>query len=127
MADPSPFQYAILRVVPSIERGESFNGGVILFCRPLRFLAARVALEESRLRAIAPDADAAAIRSHLDLIAQVAAGDPRGGPIAELPSHERFHWLVAPSSTIIQPAEVHTGLTLDPKRELEHLFTELVA
>jgi hypothetical protein len=127
VADPSPFQYAIVRVVPSIERGECLNAGVILFCRPRRFQGARVALDVSRLRALAPDADADAVRSHLDLIAQVASGDPRGGPIAELPSHERFHWLVAPSSTIIQPADVHTGLTLDPERELDHLFAALVA
>jgi hypothetical protein len=126
VAESSPFQYAIVRVVPRIERGECFNAGVILFCRPRRFLAARVALDESRLRALAPDADADAVRSHLDLIAQVAAGDARGGPIADLPSHERFHWLVAPSSTIIQPADVHTGLTDDPRRELDHLFVELV-
>jgi hypothetical protein len=125
--DQSPFQYAIVRVVPRIERGECFNAGVILFCRPRRFLAARVRLDESRLRALAPDADADAVRSHLELIAMVAAGDSRGGPIAELPSHERFHWLVAPSSTIIQPAEVHTGLTDDPSGELDHLFETLVA
>jgi hypothetical protein len=126
VAESSPFQYAIVRVVPRIERGECFNAGVILFCRPRRFLAARVALDESRLRALAPDADADAVRSHLDLIAQVAAGDSRGGPIADLPGHERFHWLVAPSSTIIQPADVHTGLTDDPRHELDHLFDELV-
>jgi hypothetical protein len=127
VGDPSPFQYAIVRVVPRIERGECLNAGVILFCRPRRFLGARVGLDELRLRALAPDADAEAVRSHLDLIAQVAAGDPRGGPIAELASHERFHWLVAPSSTIIQPAEVHTGLTDDPAADLDRLFEALVA
>jgi hypothetical protein len=127
VGEPSPFQYAIVRVVPRIERGECFNAGVILFCRPRRFLAARVALDESRLRALAPDADADSVRSHLDVIAHVAAGDHRGGPIAELPSHERFHWLVAPSSTMIQAADVHTGLTADPQRELDHLFETLVS
>jgi hypothetical protein len=127
VADRSPFQYAIVRVVPRIERGECFNAGVILFCRPRRFLAADVALDVRRLLALAPDADPAVVRAHLDVIAAVAAGDPRGGPIAALPRHERFHWLVSPSSTIIQPSEVHTGLSDDPAAELRHLFETLVS
>jgi len=123
---PSQFQYAIVRVVPRVERGECLNAGVIMLCRPRRFLAAKVGLDEARLRAIAPDADPAAILPHLEAIERIAAGDPSAGPIARLTAAERFHWLVAPSSTVIQPSEVHTGLCEDPAEELEHLFDRLV-
>ena len=123
---PSAFQYAILRVVPDVERGECVNAGVVLFCRQRSFLAARVELDEERVRALAPDADLAAVRGHLDAMCRIAAGDPEAGPIAALPASERFHWLVAPSSTIIQPSPVHTGLSDDPAAELEHLLARLV-
>jgi len=122
----SPFQYAALRVVPRVERGEAVNAGVVLFCRPLRFLGARTQLDERLLEALAPDCDPAAIRGLLQSLERIAAGDPAGGPIAELPASERFHWLVAPASTIVQPGPVHTGLTGDPAAELDHLFTRLV-
>ncbi|HEY8631730.1 MAG TPA: DUF3037 domain-containing protein [Candidatus Limnocylindrales bacterium] len=121
-----PFQYAIVRVVPRVERGECLNAGVVLLCRPTRFLAARVGLDEARLRALAPDVDPATIQEHLAAIERVAAGDPQAGPIARLGQGERFHWLVAPSSTVIQPSEVHTGLSDDPAAELDHLFERLV-
>ena len=123
---PSPFQYAIVRVVPDVERGECVNAGVVLFCRGLRFLAARVALDEARLRALSPAVDLAAVRGHLDALCRVAAGDPAAGPMAALPPSERFHWLVAPSSTVIQCSPVHTGLTGDPAEELERLVARLV-
>jgi Protein of unknown function (DUF3037) len=123
---PSPFQYAIVRVVPQIERGECVNAGVVLFCRPRRFLAARMALDEQRVLALAPATEMDAVRGHLDALARIAAGDPAAGPIARLPASERFHWLVAPSSTIIQCSPVHTGLSDDPERELEHLVARLV-
>jgi hypothetical protein len=122
----SPFQYAIVRVVPRVERGERVNAGVVLFCRPRRFLAARMALDEARLRAIAPDADVEAVRGHLDAFHRIAAGDPGAGPIAALPASERFHWLVAPASTIIQCSPVHTGLSEDPAAELDRLVERLV-
>ena len=128
MSDPPPnaFQYAIVRVVPRVERGECLNVGVILLCRPRRFLAARTALDEGRLSAFAPDLDPASISPHLDAIVRIAAGDPAAGPIARLGTAERFHWLVAPSSTMIQPSEVHTGLCDDPVDELDHLVATLV-
>ena len=122
----SQFQYAVVRVVPRVERGEYLNAGVILLSRPHRFLGAKVGLDEARLRAIAPDAVPATILPHLEAIERIAAGDPSAGPIAGLTQAERFHWLVAPSSTVIQPSEVHTGLCEDPAEELEHLFERLV-
>jgi hypothetical protein len=121
-----PFSYAILRVVPRVERGECFNAGVVLFCRQLGFLGVRVGLDERRLTALAPDASAEDVRAHLDALVRVAAGDPEGEAIAALPASERFGWLVAPSSTIIQPSAVHTGLSDDPQATLDALFAELV-
>jgi hypothetical protein len=121
-----PFQYAIIRVVPRVERGECLNAGVVLLCRPKRFLAARIGLDAARLQALAPGVDPVTIEEHLAAIERVAAGDPEAGPIARLGQGERFHWLVAPSSTVIQPSEVHTGLCEDPAVELDHLFERLV-
>ena len=123
---PNAFQYAIVRVLPRVERGECLNVGVVLLCRPRRYLAARMALDEGRLAAFAPDLDPATIRPHLAAIERIAAGDPDAGPIARLGQAERFHWLVSPSSTIIQASEVHSGLCDDPAVELDHLVTTLV-
>jgi hypothetical protein len=121
------FQYAIVRVLPRVERGESLNVGVVLLCRPRRYLGARIALDVKRLAAIAPDLDPATIVPHLEAIERIAAGDPEAGPIARLGQAERFHWLVSPSSTMIQPSEVHTGLCDDPAAELDRLVATLVA
>lgn len=127
MPEPrSPYQYAIIRVVPDLERGEAVNVGVVLLCRSRDFVRARTSLDADRLRAISTDADLDEIQRHLDAIERVASGDPRGGPMARLSGAERFHWLVSPASTIIQPSEVHTGLTDDPAAELERLFETLV-
>ena len=126
---PEPFEYAVLRVVPRVERGEQLNVGVVLQCRPRRFLGCRIELGESRreaLRALAPDMDVAAIAAHLEGIRRIVAGEPDGGPIAKLHRPERFHWLVSPSSTMIQPSAVHTGLTEDPQASLDDLFAKLV-
>ena len=125
-APRSVFQYAIVRVVPRVERGECLNVGVVLLCRPRRFLGARIHLDERRLAAFAPDLSPELIRPHLEAIERVAAGDPLAGPIARLGKAERFHWLVAPSSTIIQASEVHTGFCEDPATELDHLVATLV-
>lgn len=122
----SVFQYAIIRLVPRVERGEFLNVGVVLLCRPRRYLGARVALDASRLAAFAPDLDPATVRPHLAAIERIAVGDVDAGPIARLAPAERFHWLVAPSSTMIQPSEVHTGLCDDPAAELDRLVAALV-
>jgi hypothetical protein len=121
------FQYAILRVVPRLERGEQINAGVVLFARRAGFLEARVRLDVARLSALAPAVDPAPLTRQLDALARVAAGDPSAGPIASLPQSERFAWIVAPSSTAIQPSPVHVGLCGDPGETLARLFGELVA
>ena len=122
----SPFQYAIVRIVPRVERGEYVNVGVVFFCRPKRFLAARIALDEARLAAFAPELDLAEVRAHLDAMERIAAGDEGSGPVAQLEQSERFHWLVAPSSTMIQTSPVHTGLCEDPEATLGDLVEKLV-
>jgi hypothetical protein len=120
------FAYSIVRVVPRVERGESFNAGVVVFCRQLEFLAARIGLDPTRLRVLAPETSADTVIPHLEAIVRLAAGDPAAGPLAALPASERFGWLVAPASTIIQFSPVHTGLTDEPAKTLDELFVELV-
>ena len=126
MPAASPFSYAICRLVPRVERGERINVGVIVFCRPLQYLEARTALDEQRALVLWPELDIESVHAHLSAIERVAAGEAGAGPIAALDTTARFHWLVSPSSTIIQPSEVHTGLCDAPADELEKLFHELV-
>ncbi len=121
-----PFQYAVLRVVPQIERGEFVNVGVIVFCRTRRFLEARVALDPRRFEAFSPGLDLDAIAAHLGARVRIAAGDQDAGPVAALPQSERFHWLAAPSSTVIQASPTHSGLCDDPAQTLERLMRTLV-
>jgi DUF3037 family protein len=120
------FQYAILRVVPSIERGECLNVGVALLCPERKYVGVRVALDETRLAALAPDLDLDELRAALDALVAVAEGDPAAGPLARLSPSERFGWLTAPASTVIQPSAIHTGLCEDPEDTLERLFATLV-
>ena len=124
---PDAFQYALWRVVPDVERGEALNVGVVVYCRRRSFLAARVELDAARLHALAPTLDVDALRLHLDGLVRVAAGDPAAGAIAAMPQSERFGWLTATSSTIIQPSPIHTGLSDAPSELLDRLFTRLVA
>ena len=126
MPGDNAFSYAVLRLVPRVERGERINVGVVVFCRPLQYLEARTGLDEARALALWPDLDVEAVRAHLAAIERIAAGEPDAGPIAQLDTTARFHWLVAPSSTIIQPSVVHTGLCDAPADELDELFLELV-
>lgn len=123
MPDKSSYDYAVLQVVPSVERGECINAGVILFCKALRFLAARVELDVDRLLALAPDADVVRIRAFLGSIPSVCDG---AGHFALWSQSERFHWLTSPRSTIVQVAPIHCGLCEDPAAELEHLMDVLV-
>ena len=121
-----PFAYALLRVVPRAERGERLNVGVVLYSRQHDFLDLRAQLDAARLAALDPELDPAPVRSRLEALRSVVCGEPAGGALAALPPSERFGWLVAPSSTIIQASEVHTGLTDDPAATLDHLFGTLV-
>jgi hypothetical protein len=123
----SPFTYLILRVVPSVERGERLNVGVVVFCRQMGFLGARIALDGERLAVLAPGVPVREVGEYLTGLVRVADGDPSAGPIAALSPSERFGWLAAPSSTIVQASEVHTGLSCDPAATLESLFARLVA
>jgi hypothetical protein len=125
----SAFEYVIVRVVPRVERGECINAGVIVICRQQRFLAARIRLDRQRLLAVDPALDADVLyelERQLDAIARIAAGNEDAGPIARLSMTERWHWLSAPSSTMIQPSPVHTGLCENPRQELDDLFAEMV-
>jgi len=123
----SPFSYLMLRAVPSVERGECVNVGVVLFCRQRGFLGARVTIDGTRLAALGDEGiDVPQLEEHLIALVRVAEGAPGAGPVAALEPSERFGWLAAPSSTIVQPSEVHTGLCDDPERMLDALHARLV-
>jgi DUF3037 family protein len=123
---PSPFEYALLRVVPRVERGEFVNAGVVLYCQEKRFLGAAIDLDPERLRVLDPRLDPDIVRAHLEAARRVCAGGPGAGPIGLLPPVQRFGWLVAPRSTVVQPGPVHTGLAEDPREALDHLLETMV-
>ena len=121
------YDYAVIRLVPSIERGECFNVGVILFCRTRRFLDAQIEPDYARLSLLAPELDVEPVKLQLDHLLCVCRGLPESGPIGQFSQSERFHWLVAPRSTIIQTSPVHSGLCLnEPADILQHLMQRLV-
>lgn len=126
MRGGSPFSYAVLRLVPRVERGEQLNVGVVVFSRPLKYLGARTALDARRIAALWPELDPGTVQPYLAAIERVASGDADAGPIARLDPGERFYSLSSPSSTIIQPSAVHTGISSDPAAELDKLFRSLV-
>jgi len=127
MPSRSAFSYAVVRVVPDVEREEFVNAGLILFCRPRQFLAARTSLDTEALRALqSADCDLAGVRTQLALIERIAAGEVSADPFARMTQSERFHWLTTPRSTIVQPGPVHAGTTEDPAATFEHLFGVLV-
>lgn len=123
---PASFDYALVRIVPRVEREEFINSGVIVFCLERQFLEARVAVEEARLLALWPTLEIELVRPHLEAIPKICAGDLSAGPIARLTQRERFHWLVAPRSTIIQVSPVHSGICDDPALMMEQLFRSSV-
>lgn len=122
----SPFEYALLRVVPRVDRGEFINAGVVLYCQEARFLEARIHLDPERLRALDPRLDPEIILAHLEVANRVCAGGPEAGAVGLLPPVQRFGWLVAPRSTVVQPSPVHTGLAEDPEEAIEHLLRVMV-
>jgi hypothetical protein len=120
------FQYTILRVVPDVERGERLNVGVVVYSPELKFIGARVHVDGERLAAVAPQVDRAELERHLAALVKVADGDSDGGPIAALPASERFGTLSSPSSTMVQPSRVHTGVCEDGGKVLDELFERLI-
>jgi hypothetical protein len=123
---PSSFDYAIVRVVPRVDREEFINAGVVLYCLSKGFLGAKVELDERRLLALAPEVDLALLRTHLESLPRICAGGTEAGPIGQLPQKERWHWLVAPRSTMLQTSPVHSGLCEDPEAALEGLMDRMV-
>lgn len=128
MPEPNSFDYAVIRVVPRVDREEFVNAGVILFCLGRKFLSAQVHLDEARLTALCPDIapETGSIRARLEAFVRVCAGDPTAGPIALLPIRQRFGCLTAPRSTVVQVSPVHSGLCEDPQATLDELFQRLV-
>jgi len=124
--DPDNYDYAIVRVVPRVEREEFVNVGVVVSCPARNFLKARFALDESRLRALDPHIDMETVRAHTSSISAICEGGPQAGPLGKLSQRERFHWIVAPRSTIIQTSPVHTGKCDDPDALIEHLLDKMV-
>jgi Protein of unknown function (DUF3037) len=120
------YDYAVIRVVPRVERGEQINVGVIVSCPTCEYLDAAISLDAAKLRALDPTIDIAEVEAALAVIPWIAAGDPRGGPVAALPRGERFHWLVAPRSAMVQVSPVHTGLCAEPSDVLAQLLARLV-
>lgn len=120
------FDYAVLRVVPRVERQEFVNAAVVVFCLEKRYLDARVHLNAERLKALWHDLDIDLVRQHLEAIPRICSGDPEAGPVACLSQRERFHWLVAPRSTLIQPSPVHTGICDDTGGLIDRLATQFL-
>lgn len=126
MPERHAFDYAIVRVVPRVERGEFVNAGVIVYCSTRGFLDCRIELDRARLQTLAPAVDIPTVESYLDSIPKICAGGGEAGSIGALPQRARFHWLVAPRSTVIQTSDVHAGVAEDPKAALDSLFEKLV-
>jgi hypothetical protein len=122
---PEAFEYAVLRVIPRVDRGELMNAGIVLYCRPRRYLGVRLDLDENLLRALDPEADVAGVHRALAAIAEVCA-EPGAGPAGGQDIGRRFRWLTAPRSTVVQAGPVHTGLTADPDSEIDGLLRALV-
>ena len=126
MPTPASFDYAILRVVPRVERQEFINAGVVAFCLEKKYLAARIHLEAARLTALWPEADVDLAREHLEAVRRICDGDPAAGPIAKLSQRERFHWIIAPRSTIIQPSPVHSGVCNETDALMDRLAKQFL-
>ncbi|MEV2255166.1 DUF3037 domain-containing protein [Streptomyces sp. NPDC050147] len=120
------FEYALVRVVPRVERGEQFNAGVVVYCRAKSYVAARTHLDEGKLRALDPEADLGGIRAALGAVERICAGGREAGQAERDDAGRRFRWLIAPRSTVVQPGPVHTGLTADPAAEVDRLLDLLV-
>lgn len=120
------FQYVVLRAVPRVERGECINVGVILYCKALKYLDIRCQVDRRRLVALWPSASPAAITNHLERLAQVCRGEEAAHALGLTDQSQRFHWLSAPRSTIIQPSTIHGGICADPEQMLKNILGQLV-
>jgi hypothetical protein len=123
---PNSFDYAVIRIVPFVEREEFFNAGVILFCPQQKFLDGRIHLDRKKLEALAPTLQADEVQQRLDAVLKICAGDLTAGPIARISQRARFHWLVSPRSTLVQMSPVHSGICHEPEPVLNRLFREQV-
>jgi Protein of unknown function (DUF3037) len=126
MHAPNSYDYALIRLVPSVERGECLNIGVILFCRTLEYLGVRIYLDKARSLALSPDLDLASVQEQLDAIVRICEGGPGAGLLGKMSQSERFHWLVSPRSTIIQISPTHEGMCENPEVALDHLLKTMV-
>ncbi len=126
MPESQLFEYAVIRVVPKVEREEFINIGVIIYCGKMKFLKCRIELDESRLNALCCDIDVDELKQHIGSFQKICDGGDNGGPIGKLPIAERFRWLTATRSTILQTSKVHPGLSDDPQEMLDRLFSQLV-
>jgi len=126
MQDNHLFEYAVIRVVPRVEREEFINAGIILFCKKQRFLQAVYTLDRARLQALAPHLDAADVEAHLQALVRIANGAPDSGPIGKLDTPSRFRWLTATRSTVVQTSKVHPGFCKDLPAAVERLHAQLV-
>jgi len=124
---PASFDYAILRVVPRVERQEFINAGVVVFCLEKRYLGARIRVDADRIKALWPDTDVELAKEHLEAVRRICEGDPAAGPIAMLSQRERFHWIISPRSTIIQPSPVHTGVCDETDGLLDRLEKQFLS
>jgi hypothetical protein len=127
MPDKDLFEYAVIRIVPRVEREEFVNAGVILYCTKQRFLKARCLLDKERVRALCPEANLELIEHNLESLQRIAAGEKNAGPIAMMDVASRFRWLTAVRSTVVQTSRPHPGLCVDAASKLEQLFEQLVA
>lgn len=126
MQESHLFEYAVIRVVPKVEREEFFNVGVILLCSKQKFLQAHIQLNEERLNALCPELDITELQEHIHSFERICSGGPDNGLIGQLPLAERFRWLTAARSTMVQTSQVHPGLCTDPQQQIQHLVEQLV-
>ena len=126
MPDKHLFEYAVIRIVPRVEREEFVNAGVIVYCAKQRFLQVRYELQEARVLALCPESDLGAMAANLESLRRIASGDPAAGPIGKLDTPSRFRWLTATRSTVLQTSRVHPGLCSDAHAMLDRLFGQLV-
>ncbi len=127
MQEKKLFEYAVIRIMPRVERGEFINVGVILYCVSVKYIKLKYEVRSEKIKTLCSDCDIVEIQSFLDIFQRICEGDKTAGPIADLPPAERFRWLTATRSTVVQTSQVHPGLCNDPEEMLNDLFKKLVS